>query len=204
MKLLSRYLLVLGLLLFIGYHSVYFESLSARQKQEVTAVTFEEMAQGLYAQGIAAAHTAVAWETLKQELTTQPDSAFTRFGNRLGIGNSAYFMIKIRGQIHEITTDNIEFKGNETNAILETRYIFGNGLRDASQAVSLTDFKTTSDFNRLSEALNRLVRTQIIPEALSKVTVGDTVSVVGAIKLNRSEPLPEVLHVLPALITRAP
>lgn len=205
MKKILRYTLLIGLPLVLVYHSVYFESLSVRQNIQTQEPNFEALADSLYFQGIAANPSPLAWETLLLELESEPDAAFTKYGNRLGIGNSAYFMVQLDGNVQEITPDHLLLQtSTDQTVIVETKFIFGNALRDASQTVKLTDFKTTTEFNRLSEALNKLVRNQIIPEALTHIASGDSVTVLGAVKLSRLTPIPTTWRLIPAQLIRVP
>jgi predicted lipoprotein len=44
---------------------------------------------------------------------------------------------------------------------IDTKFIFGNAIRDASGLVKLTDFKTTAEFNKISESLNTIIREKL-------------------------------------------
>ena len=61
--------------------------------------------------------------------------------------------------------------------------------------VKLTDFKTNADFNKVSEALNALIREKVIPSVIQKIKVGDEIDVTGALKLSKKEVLS--LEILP-------
>ena len=83
---------------------------------------------------------------------------------------------------------------------VDTEFIFGNAIRDASRLVKLTDFKTNAEFNALSEALNSIIREKAIPEDLEELRHGDEVTVNGAIKLSKNEDL--TVRIVPIKITQ--
>jgi predicted lipoprotein len=66
--------------------------------------------------------------------------------------------------------------------------------------VKLTDFKTNAEFNKVSEALNALIRTKVIPPVVQQLEVGDEISVSGAVKLSRKESDPSEIVLTPAQI----
>ena len=193
---------ILLALLFLGYHSVYFEKLSELRAQEQKAFDFEAFADSLYYQGILKNVQGTALSTLLEAVQTDPEAAFEQYGNRLGIGNSAYFMVTCSGEITAITDDAIRLNTEEAGIVsINTRYIFGNALRDASGLVKLTDFKTNAEFNQLSEALNALIRKKVIPPLVQQVKAGDAVEVLGAIKLSKKNLENPALMVTPVQIT---
>lgn len=201
MRKIYKYGLLILVLAFLGYHSVYFEKLSAIRAQEEAEFDFQAYADSLYYEGMLKDEQAVELSGLLAAIQTNPEDAFEKYGNRLGIGNSAYFMVKCRGEILEIADDQIRLAEEETGAIsVNTKYIFGNALRDASGLVKLTDFKTNAEFNRVSEALNALIRTKVIPQTKEQLQVGDGIEVVGAIKLNKKKLDNPSLVITPAQI----
>lgn len=203
MKSLLKPSLVLALLVMLGYNSVYFEKLSERREAAEKTVDFAALADSLYYQGILKTSEPVAWADLRDELNTAPDSAFARYGNRLGIGTSAFFFVRQGGIIAEITPEAIRLEPTSEGAVeINTRYVFGNALRDASRQVTLTDFKTNAEFNSLSEALNRLIREQVLPPVLEGLQPGDSIAVTGAVKLGMRNPVPARLTITPAQIVK--
>ncbi|MFM1878025.1 MAG: hypothetical protein RLZZ241_891 [Bacteroidota bacterium] len=205
MKKPLKYLLITAIIGLLGYNSVFLETLSSRKQKASVALNFETLADSLYYRGILPKSPGVAWSVLQDSIAANPEAAFSQYGNRLGIGNSAYFMIQASGTIESITETSIALISDDSSTLrLETRYIFGNAIRDASRLVALTDFKTTSEFNSLSEALNRLIRNKVIPEAITGLQPGDQISVTGAVKLNRSESVPQNISVFPATLKKIP
>ncbi|MBP6619425.1 MAG: DUF2291 family protein, partial [Leadbetterella sp.] len=123
--------------------------------------------------------------------------------NRLGIGNSAYFMGNIEGEI--ITIDKSEIIVRSKNGIkyhLDLVFIFGNAIRDASKLVKLTDYKKTSEFNALSEALNEIIREQKIPTETAELKTGDKINAKVAFKLGKKDSDLTKLTFLPITIRK--
>jgi hypothetical protein len=196
-----QYGILILALAFLGYHSVYFEKLSEVRAQQETEFDFSSFADSLYYQGMLTTVSPVDLGELLTAIRTDQAAAFERYGNRLGIGNSAYFMVQCQGIIREISEDEIVLQTEGAGAVLiNTRYIFGNALRDASGLVKLTDFKTNAEFNKVSEALNALIRTKVIPPVVQQLEVGDEISVSGAVKLSRKESDPSEIVLTPAQI----
>jgi predicted lipoprotein len=68
--------------------------------------------------------------------------------------------------------------------------------------VKLTDFKTTAEFNKISESLNTIIREKAIPDEIKTVKVGDTIDLVGAVKLGEKQQDLLNLSVLPIKISK--
>ena len=188
MKKAFQYAWLVFTLGFLGFHSVYFEKLSEVRARAGKDFDFEAFADSLYYRGMLTNEDQLELSDLLAAIQANAQDAFERYGNRLGIGNSAYFMVRCRGEVTEIGPDAIRLSSPETGAVsINTRYIFGNALRDASGLVSLTDFKTNAAFNRVSEALNTLIRTEVIPPIVEELTPGDSIAVTGAIKLSKKD-----------------
>jgi predicted lipoprotein len=192
-------LLFTAIIAILGYNSVYFKKLSDVKKQKKTNFNFNAFADSLYNKGILKSTKAIDLNELQNQIQANPDSAFKAHGNRLGIGNSAFFMVKSVGKVVNITEGKIKISTFQ-NAIIsvDAKYIFGNAIRDASGLVKLTDFKTNADFNKVSEALNTIIREKVLPPITKNIKVGDEISVVGALKLSKKEILS--LEVLPVQI----
>jgi predicted lipoprotein len=110
-------------------------------------------------------------------------------------------MVSVDGTVLNKTVDGFEVKTADGRIYpIDTKFIFGNAIRDASKLVKLTDFKTNADFNKVSEELNNVIREKAIPAQLSSLSVGDKVEVVGAIKQSKKDALP--ILILPANITK--
>lgn len=198
----KRYAYILGLLivLTLGYNSVYFKKLSVVKAATKENFDFKAYADSIYYKGILKSKK-ITLGDLTSLMQSNPETTFEKYGNRLGIGNSAYFMIQSTGKIIAIK-DGLYTIADEKNGIvyMDTKYIFGNAIRDASGLVKLTDFKTNAQFNKVSESLNDIIRNDVIPKEISKVKLGDSISFSGAIKLNKKQNLREKITVIPSQI----
>jgi hypothetical protein len=188
MKKAYKYGLLLLSLGFLGYHSVYFKKLSEVRAQEGKAFDYQAFADSLYYQDMLKKDVSIGLPELLTAIKTDVEGAFAKYGNRLGIGNSAYFMVKCSGSINAINEDAILLKTEPSGDVsINTTYIFGNALRDASGLVKLTDFKTNAEFNKVSEALNALIRKKVIPPLKEGLKLGDEIEVIGAVKLSKKD-----------------
>lgn len=202
MNKIYRYIIAAVLVLFLGYKSVYFKKLSDMKGLDKSGFDYDAYADSLYNKGILIEDMGVALDELMFMIQTKPDSAFSIYGNRLGIGNSAYFMVKGSGRVSVVQDGSLKIlteKGDEVS--LDSKYIFGNDLRDASRLVKLTDFKTNAEFNKVSEALNTLVREKVIAPTVQRLREGDKISFMGALKLNRKHLSDIKFVIIPAQIT---
>ncbi|WP_304236990.1 DUF2291 family protein [Jiulongibacter sediminis] len=196
-----KYAILIVLIALLGYNSVYFEKLSDRNSKTSESFDFATYADSLYTQGLLKAETPIAINQLLEEVKADQNRAFETYGNRLGIGNSAYFMVSVEGKVAEKTDGLLKVRDKSgTVWPVDTEFIFGNAIRDASRLVKLTDFKTNAEFNALSEALNSIIREEAIPEDLEELSEGDKVTVNGAIKLSKNEDL--TIRIVPIKITQ--
>jgi predicted lipoprotein len=192
-------ILLISIIAILGYNSVYFKKLSEVKNQKTAGFDFNNFADSLYFKGIMKSKKAIDLDQLLTQIKSNPDSTFKTYGNRLGIGNSAFFMVNTSGKVAKMTDGKIEITTKNGEQIsIETKYIFGNAIRDASGLVKLTDFKTNADFNKVSEALNTLIREKVMPSVVQKIKVGDDINVTGALKLSKKETLN--LEILPVLL----
>ncbi|KDN54644.1 DUF2291 domain-containing protein [Flavobacterium seoulense] len=186
---------------FLGYQSVYFKKLNVVKEAKKENFNFKAYADSIYYKGILKSKKNIYLNDLIALVQANPETAFKNHGNRLGIGNSAYFMIKSTGKILDIK-DGIYTIADEKNGIvyIDTKYIFGNAIRDASGLVKLTDFKTNAEFNKVSESLNDIIRNEVLPEEIKKVKIGDSISFSGAIKLSKKQNLFKDIIITPSQI----
>lgn len=181
-------IIIIGLL---GYNSVYFKKLSELTANATQTFDFKKYTDSLYHQGILKNDSIVNLHALLSELSTNKETAFTKYGNKLSIGNSAYFMVKISGEITAKTNEGFTLKtDNGLSYPIDSKFIFGNAIRDASKLVKLTDFKTNTEFNQISESLNTLVRENVLPKKLKDINVGDKIIGKGVISQSKKEILP--------------
>lgn len=204
-----KYIVLLVLLTFVGYNSVYFKRLD------------EVKAAGSAGVGPfdAAAYAGKFWATKLLPLTAKTDQSipdlstliaslkndptkpFETYSHALGIGNIRYFLVKGEGTITAIGPNDITVSlagGNEVK--LATEYIFGNAARDASGLIQITEFGNTVDLNNVSEQLNSIIRKEVIPGLRATAKIGNKVQFVGAIELNQAHLHLDKIEVIPVKI----
>ncbi|HEY4148341.1 MAG TPA: DUF2291 domain-containing protein [Chitinophagaceae bacterium] len=187
---LIKYTLIASVVFLLGYKSVYFRKLSSFQqagKENFDAVSFTDK---LVAERFPARlDSAVDLNELIHAVETDPANAFARYFNAIDIGNSRYCIIKTTATVASIAEDRIMLQVNHADSLLslqlETEYIYGNAIRDASELVDIKDFVNTMDLNHISEELNKMVRTTILPPFKKQVKTGDKVEVTAAMEINR-------------------
>lgn len=189
MKKFLKYALALIVVLFVGYHSVYFKKLN-----EVQATTAEEKVNtAAYSRRFwdeelpPSLGKAIAVTELITLLETNPQQAFANYGKALGIGDLKCFLVKGEGLVKQINENDIVIQMKEGNRTvkMETEYVYGNAVRDASGLINMNEFDNTSDFNEISAGINKIIREEVLPDFKKKLRNGDRISFIGATELNR-------------------
>jgi predicted lipoprotein len=196
-------LLILGLLLS---RSCYFERLD-KAKEQVQTGSFDPAA---YARDfwdkklMKNLDRAVDAQALLELLHTDIQQAREKYGRTLGISDVCYLLLSGQGKVVSMNEDgvfvSIESPESEPDIVITTSFIFGNAVRDASGLVEPGEFPNSRDFNNVSEEINKIVTTQVIPCFLEKVKEGTTVRFVGAAQVSQDEPEIHPLYVIPILL----
>lgn len=189
-KHIVKKLLPVLILLFAGYHSVFFRKLDeVRAEKSKKAFDPAEYAKGFWEKKLLPnLDQGIGLSELIDLLLMEPDKAFEDYSHALGIGNIRYFLVKGKAHVTEVREDEILVNLNGPEPIsfrIATEFIFGNAVRDASGLISINEFNNTMDFNNVSAEINQLIRTEVIPAIKDKVKVGDGLVFYGAIELNK-------------------
>ena len=67
--------------------------------------------------------------------------------------------------------------------VLQTGVVSGNTVRDATGLLSASDYPNSQQFNAISNELNRLVETLVIPSAKQAAQVGRQIEFVGCARV---------------------
>jgi len=185
-----RTIILFSIGFFLAYHSVYFKKFSEVKGAITSKFDAAEFAQKLWEEQMPAKmDSAMDLTELMLAVSIQPDKAFEEYTHALAIGNYRYAMVKFSGLVKEVSEDECLVEIRVADSILTvklaTEFIFGNAIRDASGLVSVKDFPNTDDLNGISEWLNKLVRTKVIPPFKQAVKGGDTVSITAALEINK-------------------
>ncbi|MCW3090525.1 MAG: hypothetical protein JWP81_1594 [Ferruginibacter sp.] len=190
MKKLLKYILLIAAIGLVGYKSVYFKKLSDGTNasgKKFDAVIFS---QKLWDEKMPAKiDSAVDLAVLMNSVTKDKEAAFNKYSNALGIGNYRYAFIKTQAKVIAVNEDEIQVQLNVAdsimNAVLATEYIYGNAIRDASALIDVKDFPNSADLNSISEQVNKIVRSTVLPSFKSTVKKGDTINITAAVELNK-------------------
>lgn len=191
MKKYIKYLFGLIALLFIGYHSVYFKSLSeVKASTSSEKINTSEYTRTFWNKKlIPSLNKSLPINDLIALLKSNPDQAFKVHGHALGIGDLKYFMVKGEGKITKINENDILVLSIATpeNLMVKiaTEYVYGNAVRDASGLINMNEFDNTSDFNEVSAGINKIIREEVLPGFRKQAASGDRIQFVGAIELNK-------------------
>jgi predicted lipoprotein len=202
-----KYGLAILAIALLAYKSVYFEKLSAR-KNSITTTVFDAAAfsKNLWAEQMPARlDNAIALSTLIDTVNKNSETALAEHTNALAVGNYRYALVKLDAVVTEVKEDevliNIQAGDSLLQATLATEFIYGNAIRDASGLVQVKDYPNTSDLNSISEALNKIVRSEVLPSFKIAVKKGNTVSTVAAVELNKEHIHWQSLEFLPLRIS---
>lgn len=185
-----RTIILLALAAFLLYQSIYIRKLSDVKSNVAAKLDTGAFAQKLWDEKFPAKlDGAISLDNLVEAVSADPDFAFEEFTNALAIGNYRYALVKLDGVVKEVREDECLIATTVADSMLmvkvATEFIFGNALRDASALIAVKDYPNSDDLNGISESLNKIVRTNVIPPFKQSVKNGDKVAIVGAIEINK-------------------
>ncbi len=196
-----KYLLGVGFVLFLGYHSVYFKKLdevknAANKKFDAAAYAQKFFTSTLTPQ----LANASGIQELIQLLTISKGQAFEKYAHATAVGSIKYFLVKGTGTITAINEDEVNLQVGNQSLTLATEFIYGNAIRDATGLFDITAFTNTTDINNVSAELNKIVKNKVIPPFRAKAKVGDNVTFTGVLELNSARLNLDKLEVIPISI----
>ena len=206
MKKGRKYSIVLAIVGIVIYSSVYFRPLD-QKLAEGKEITFDakSFVDGIWENELFAAYdSAPDLSVLLDQLKSDPELTFELESKSLGIGNIGYFKVKGEGLVLNVNENNLMLLVGDQVVELETEFIFGNAIRDASGLIQVNDYDKTSDFNLISETINDKIRTEVIPGLRANVKKGNIVLFQGAIELNKAHLDLNQLEVIPVSIQITP
>src|ERR1044072_280085 len=197
-----KYLLLTIVIGLLAYKSVFIIKLSELQTIEPKAFDAPAFVQQLWENKLPARlDSALTLDTLQAALKASPAQTFDSHFNSMSIGNVRYGLLKVTGKVLSVNEDDVEVlfgsKDNQRTVKIATEYVYGNALRDASRLVNIKDFVNTTDLNKISEELNKKVRTKVLPAFKGTVQKGDSVVCTGAIELNQAHYSLDDLEIIP-------
>lgn len=202
MKNILKYALLVSIIGLLGYKSIYFKKLSDVKKESNKKFDAKLFSDKLWSDKMPVQmDSAVDLSVLIQAVNADKDAALKRYTNAIGIGNYRYAFIKTTGIVISVNEDDLQLNlpvgDSLMNAVLATEYIYGNAIRDASGLVDVKDFPNTADLNGISEELNKIIRTTILPSFKASIKKSDTVHITAAVELNKEHIKWNGLELLP-------
>lgn len=185
-----KYILVAAVVGFLCYKSVYFKKLSEIKNTASPKFDAPAFLSKLWNEKMAAKmDSAVDLATFINAVTADKEAAFKRYSSALSIGNYRYALIKTQVTVASVNEDDVQVQlpvaDSTINAVIATEFIYGNAIRDASALVDVKDYPNTSDLNSISEEMNKIVRTTVLPPFKKTVKKGDKVNITAAVELNK-------------------
>ena len=193
----------------LGYNSVYIKKLSEVNNTTTNKFDAAAFSRQLWKEKLPAKQdSAVELTMLIKLVKANPGNAFQQYSNAIDIGNYRYSLVKTGGVVDAVNEDevliSIPTDDGSTNATIETEFIYGNTLRDASGLINVKDFTNTSDLNDIGQQLNDIIKEEVIPPFKKAVKKGDKVALTAAIKINQEhinfnnlELIPTRIQILP-------
>lgn len=199
MKKRVKYIIGFVIFGFVLYNSLYFRPLDKKLAEEEVAVfDASDFANEIWMDLLSAYDSTTEINLLFDQLQHNPHQVFEQEANALGIGNIGYFKVKGEGTVVVVNENNVIVQVEDQNIEIETEFIFGNAIRDASRLIKINDYDKTSDLNSISESLNEKIRKEVIPAFRRNVKVGNRVSFQGALELNKAHldlEMPEIIPI---------
>lgn len=202
MKKIITYCLYIVIIGLVGYNAIYFKKLSDVKKASIEKFDAKSFSQKLWEEKMPAKiNSAVDLNVLIKAVTADKESALNKYSNALGIGNYRYALIKTNATVYAVNEDEVilQLPANDT-AILTTEYIYGNAIRDASALIDVTDFPNTDELNSISEEMNKIVRSNVLPAFKKSIKKGQQIQLIAAVEINKAHIKWNGLELLPVQI----
>jgi hypothetical protein len=192
-----KYIIGTIITLVLGYFSINIKPLDEVMKSR-KAFDAKAFAENFLSKTLVAEYPkAIELNTLIAELNKDKQKTFEQLSHGNAIGNIRYFLVKGQGQITSISDDQIIVKdGNNTYGI-ETEYIYGAAIRDASGAFDMKQFSSFNEINALTSEINACVRKNVEGKIKPLLKVGGNISFIGALEMNQQHTHVENIKVEP-------
>ena len=109
-------------------------------------------------------------------------TAKKKFSRSIGAAENYFYFLSGSGKVVAIWDEEISLNltgGTNAEISLQTGLIFGNALRDSTGLLDANNYPNSQDFNGISEALNHLVETRVLPKLKEQAKVGAQISFAG-------------------------
>jgi predicted lipoprotein len=203
LKRIFKYFVGIVFLGIVIYNSIYIKKLSDNQASAEKAFDAKSYAREYLFEKIPASKAkAIPVFKLLSDLKSNSNNAFKNYSNTQNTGDLKYFFVQGEGEIVKIEEDYVTLKSKDdaSEIKISTQFIFGNAARDGSGLISINDFNNTMDLNNVSEEINMLIRTEILPPFNAKIKKGDRVNFTGCIAINQADFKIANIEIIPLLI----
>jgi predicted lipoprotein len=144
---------------------------------------------------------AVKAETLLPAIQADAAVAKTNYSHSVGMGESYFYFLSGTGHVTAVSDDavSLAINGSSTNTevSLQTGLVFGNALRDGTGQLNVNDYPNSQDFNAISEALNHIVETRVLPKLRDQAKVGAKIYFTGCAEVDDESSDLKPLKVIP-------
>jgi predicted lipoprotein len=125
------------------------------------------------------------WADLVAAITADPDAAGAKYGKKAEGANSYSYAVTITGTLAEGQFGELAIQAEGTPAAVTVGFqvgpaIVGSALRDASGLLTFGMFTNQTDYQQAGEALNTMVKQQVLASFDKTTAVGGTFTIVGA------------------------
>ncbi|HKJ42437.1 MAG TPA: DUF2291 family protein [Sunxiuqinia sp.] len=186
--------------LLVVYFSMDIENLQEHQAK-TTKIAFDasEYANRFWEEGLPKSiANATLVTTLIKSMEDDPQATFEKYGKKLGISKTDYFMVKGTGTIQSLKDDYLLVSINDKTSVrVATDFIFGNAVRDGSGQVDINTFLNMTDFNNVSVAIDKLVKEKIVSRLKKAAAPGKQLEFAGAVEIEEDQINVDSLRIIP-------
>jgi predicted lipoprotein len=137
---------------------------------------------------------------LIKNLEENPEKAIVKWGHKLGISKTNYFMVRGSGLIENVEDEFLVVAlENKTKIQLAVDFIYGNAIRDGSGKVNIDYFLNMTDFNNVSVAINKLAKEKVVARLKKNGLRGKFVEFAGAMEIREENIDMTTLRIIPVL-----
>lgn len=200
-------MLIILAVALLGYNSVYVEKLSDYKSGVEKTLDVKAYAQEyLFKKVPQSANKAVNIADLISRVSGNSKAVFNAVPESRRAGDQLYFLVKGEAEIVEIADEYVVLNGvgDSVSIKIATEYIFGNASRNAAGLISADEFDNSMDFNNVSEEINRLIRSQVLPPFKKKARKGDTVDFIAALEIRETAPKLTDIELIPLKLVIKP
>lgn len=196
----SSWTLVVLLILFLSLDIRKLDEVKANSKAEVFSATAyaHDFFENLIPAEIAEAPEIMP---LIEMLQNEPQQAFEKYGKKLGISKTWYFLAKGEGVIESVEEENLRVNIDQRfQTRIATSFIFGNAVRDGSGAVDIDEFLNMTDFNNVSIEINNLIKNKVVSVLNKNSKPGMKLQFMGAFEIKEDDIDVQSIRIIPVSV----